>query len=268
MEKEIILAEKAQKFKYPHGFSTKNGGVSEGIYASLNLGMNRGDDKNKVIKNWDLFLDASGIKTHEFVCGNQVHGNNVHIATKADLRPAYGPGQLIEADGYVTKEKNVPLSVFTADCVPVLLEDSVHEVIGSVHSGWRSTVADIEGVAIKKMLSLGASCDDIHIAIGPSIDKCCFEVGNEVIEAVNALIGSDETSKLASKRHISDSEPGSVDKYMLDLRGVVKTRFMQLGIPEDNIEYVGGCTMCNPHKYYSHRYTNGNRGSLACIISM
>lgn len=258
MEKEKIVVEKAKKFIYPHGFSTRIGGVSDGIYASLNLGMNRGDAKEKVIKNWDLFREASGIKNEAFVCGNQVHGNNVHIAANADLRPAYGPGELIEADGYVTNESNVPLSVFTADCVPVLLEDSIAGVVGAVHSGWRSTVADIEKQAIKKMISLGSNPSDILIAIGPAIDKCCFEVGPEVIEAVNELIGSDNAAS-----YYAAKDNG---KFMLDLRGVVKKRFIQLGVLPENIEFVGGCTMCNHERYFSHRYTKGERGSLACII--
>lgn len=259
MKNEKILVEKATKFKYPHGFSTRIGGVSNGIYASLNLGMNRGDDKEKVIKNWDLFREACGITNEAFVCGNQVHGNNVHIATKADLRPAYGPGELIDADGYVTKERDVALSVFTADCVPILLEDSVNGVVGAVHSGWRSTVKDIEKEAIRKMILLGSDPSDILVAIGPAIDRCCFEVGGEVIDGVNALIGAEAAALLYEEK------PNG--KYMLDLRGVVKKRFVQLGVLPENIELVGGCTMCNHDKYFSHRYTNGERGSLACIIT-
>lgn len=259
MEKEKIVIEKAKNFKYPHGFSTRIGGVSEGIYASLNLGMNRGDDKDKVIKNWDMFREACGIKNEAFVCGNQVHGNNVHVATSADLRPAYGPGELFDADGYVTKESDVALSVFTADCVPILLEDSVNGVVGAVHSGWRSTVADIEKQAISKMVALGSNPSDILVAIGPAIDKCCFEVGSEVIDGVCNLIGSEVASSLY------DEKPNG--KFMLDLRGVVKKRFIQLGVLPENIELVGGCTMCNPDRYFSHRYTDGKRGSLACIIT-
>ena len=77
-----------------HGFSTRNGGVSTGVYSSLNLGLNRGDDEEKVKKNWELFLKACGIDGQAFVCGNQVHGKYVHIATKEDLRPAYGKGNV------------------------------------------------------------------------------------------------------------------------------------------------------------------------------
>lgn len=257
---EKVVIEKAENFKYNHGFSTRIGGVSEGIYASLNLGMNRGDDKDKVIKNWDLFLDKAKIKNRAFVCGNQIHGNNVHIATKKDLRPAYGPGELIDADGYVTNEPNVPLAIFTADCVPILLEDSVAKCVGAVHSGWRSTVSDIEGEAIKKLKMLGSNPENVKVAIGPAIDICCFEVGKEVCDGIDNLLGKDAAK---SFYYLKDN-----GKYMLDLRGVVKKRFTQLGVLDKNIEIVGDCTMCHPEKYWSHRYTKGIRGSLACVIEL
>lgn len=254
---------KSSLLSFPHGFSTRIGGVSEGIYDSLNLGMNRGDEIEKVKENWSRFLKACNINQETFVCGAQVHGTYVHIATKENLRPAYGPGEMVQADGYVTKEKNVPISIFTADCVPVLLEDSENKVIGAVHAGWRSAVGDIEKEAIDKMLFLGATTDSIHIAIGPAIDKCCFEVGEEVIVEINKLLSIssfEQSNAFYTKK--------SNGKYMLDLRGAVKERFLQLGISENNIEIVGECTMCHPKYFWSHRYTNGVRGSQASIISM
>lgn len=251
------VVEQSPHFRYPHAFSTRLGGVSEGIYDSLNLGMNRGDIRARVKENWNRFLKEAGISRKEFVCGNQVHGNNVHIATEKDLRPAFGPGELIAADGYVTNEKNVPLSIFTADCVPLLLEDSENGVIGAIHCGWRSTVGDIEGQAIEKMVSLGAKPEKIKAAIGPSIDKCCFEVGLDVIFDVKSLLGSEAEKYYTKKEN---------EKFMLDLRGVVGRRLELLGVKPENIERVGGCTMCHPDRYWSHRYTNGERGSLACII--
>ena len=251
------MIETAKNLQYPHAFSTRIGGVSEGIFSSLNLGLNRGDSEEKVIENWRRFLVEAGINRTEFVCGNQVHGKYVHIATALDLRPAYGAGKVIEADGFVTNERNVPLSVFTADCVPLLLEDHVNGVIGAIHCGWRSTVSDIEKEAVSKMLSLGANVSYIHGAIGPAIDKCCFEVGPEVIDKIGMLV--DNSSEFFTSRG---------EKYMLDLRGVVMERLMELGIPADNIELVGDCTFCHPEKYWSHRYTKGNRGSLACIIEI
>ncbi len=252
-----IEIETAHDFKYPHGFSTRIGGVSDGIYESLNLGMNRGDTRERVIVNWNRFLEAANISRREFVCGEQIHSNNVHIATAKDLRPAYGPGFMNKADGYVTNEPNVPLAIFTADCVPLLLEDSVNGVVGAIHCGWRSTVSDIESEAVAKMISLGANPANIHAAIGPAIDKCCFEVGSEVIDAVNRLLGREATEFYDAKEN---------GKFMLDLRGVVKERLLQLGLSGDNISLTGGCTMCHPERYFSHRASNGERGSLACII--
>ncbi len=249
--------------KSPHGFSTRRGGVSTGIFNSLNLGMNRGDDSNLVKENWRRFLEACNIHEEEFVCGKQVHGNYVHIATRDVARPAYGPGWMADADGYVTNERGLPLAVFTADCVPVLLEDIEGGVVAAVHCGWRSTVADIEKETIDKMVSLGASTTNIHIAIGPAICEKCFQVGREVIDAViNLLEGVDGADEL----YISDSE--NAGKYYLNLRGVVKKRFMMLGVPGKNIEISSECTMCQPGDYWSHRYTNGDRGSQANIIML
>lgn len=253
MPAEII---KSEFIISKHGFSTRNGGVSTGVYSSLNLGLNRGDDEEKVKKNWELFLEACGIDGQAFVCGNQVHGKYVHIATKEDLRPAYGKGNVVEADGFVTNEPGVPLAIFTADCVPVLLEDTKNKVIGAVHCGWRSAVADIEGEGLNKMLSLGAEKDEIRIAIGPAIEKCCFEVGPEVVEALRDLLKE-------------DAEPFVVprgDKYMVDLKGAVRQRFIQLGVKPGNIDIVDGCTLCEPERFWSHRYTGGVRGSQASVI--
>ena len=248
----------------PHGFSTRPGGVSDGMFESLNLGMNRGDDEARVTENWRRFLESSGIYQKEFVCGKQVHGNTVHIADRSDLRPAYGKGIMNECDGYVTSLPGVPLAIFTADCVPVLMHDPVKGVIGAVHCGWRSTVADIEKNAVDAFRSLGSDPADIRIAIGPAIEKCCFEVGGEVIDAVRELVGED-----AKKYYSPSTKKGSTnDKFMLDLKGVVRHRFIMLGVREENTGMIGECTMCHPEKYYSHRGTNGNRGSLASVISL
>ncbi len=241
----------------PHGFSTRTGGVSDGMFASLNLGMNRGDEPARVTENWRRFLESSDVTRKEFVCGKQVHGNKVHIAGASDLRPAYGKGYMNECDGYVTAERNVPLAIFTADCVPVLMQDAQKNIVGAIHCGWRSAVADIEKNAVDAFVSLGSDPADICVALGPAIDRCCFEVGAEVVDAVKDLIGPAASSFYEARG----------EKFMLDLRGVVAERFRMLGIKPEHIEKVGECTMCHPDRYYSHRGTKGNRGSLACVIS-
>lgn len=275
-----------------HGFSTRFGGVSEEIYHSLNLGRNRGDIPERVNENWRRFLESCGITEKKAVWGTQVHGNYIAVVDKKDLLHLGKTNPYMEADGFVTKEAGVPLVVFTADCVPVLLEDKEHGVIAAVHSGWRSTVADIEGEAVKKMTELGAEVKTICAALGPAIDRCCFEVGAEVIEGVQKLLGEATAKKYydtvkqqnrkqegskkkmvvsAAKQEYEEAEENLAadspeKKFHLDLRGVIVERFCQLGVPRENIELVGGCTMCNHERYWSHRYTKGERGSLAAVI--
>lgn len=256
---------KAKNIHSPHGFSTRTGGVSSGFFESLNLGIKRGDEIENVKENWSRFLESADIHQKEFVCGNQIHSNLVHVASREDLREAYAPGHVYEVDGYVTNERNVPLVVFNADCIPVLLEDYEAKIVSAVHCGWRSTVADIEKNAIDKMLELGASTANIHVAIGPAIEKCCFEVGPEVVDAASKLLGLDAYKSYAVKSRTGED---GIERYKLDLKGVLEARLIQLGIKKENIERVGGCTMCNPKMYFSHRYTGGKRGSLAGVIML
>ena len=248
---------KAKQIHFPHGFSTRTGGVSEGIFSSLNLGMSRGDDAEKVKENYRRFFRSCDIREDRFVCGRQVHGHNVMIVDADDARAAYGYDALYEADGYVTAAQKVPLVIFTADCIPLLLADEKNRVVAAVHSGWRSTVQDIERVAIEKMLSCGAELNEIHACIGPAIGKCCFEVGREVIDAVETLLGTAAASFYDSKTN---------GKYMLDLKAVLKESLLRSGISADHIEVISDCTMCLPERYWSHRYTNGARGSQAAVI--
>ncbi|MCR5277890.1 MAG: peptidoglycan editing factor PgeF [Lachnospiraceae bacterium] len=242
---------------YPHGFSTRTGGVSTGIFESLNLGMNRGDDPELVKENYRRFLSSCGIEKEEFVCGEQVHGNNVMVVGKEHARPPYGYDELFMADGYVTAEAGVPLVIFIADCIPLLMADEKAGVVASVHCGWRSTVADIEGNAVKLMQSLGATPGNIRACIGPAIGRCCFEVGSEVIEAVNTLLGTEANDLYELKAN---------GKYMLDLKGALARRLTNIGLDEGNVEIVKDCTMCMPERYWSHRYTKGVRGSQAAVI--
>lgn len=242
----------------PHAFSTRLGGVSEGVYESLNLGLNRGDEPERVMENWRIFGKACGIPTERLVYGKQVHEANVRIVGREDLHALDDPRTWEPADGYVTKEAHVPLVIFTADCTPLLMHDPVAGVIAAVHCGWRSTVADIEGEAVNKMLSLGSHAADIRAAIGPCIGPCCFETGAEVPAALRDLLGADAERFIRPKQ----------EKFMVDLGGAVLQRLRQLGLTEDHIENAGECTMCAPQRYWSHRYTKGVRGSQANIIML
>lgn len=239
-----------------HAFSTRLGGVSTGALASLNLGSNRGDAPERVFRNYDLLGEATDIPVRHMAFTKQVHGNAVRTVTEADVH-VFGTEVPYEADGLVTKVPGLALICFTADCVPVLLADRSHGVIAAVHCGWRSSVADILGNAVTAMCSLGAAPDCIHAAIGPAISACCFEVGAEVIAAVEQWLPGDTDGLY---------RPGTPGKYYLDLKAANARRLMQLGLAAEQIEISEECTVCAHETYWSHRFTGGKRGSQGALI--
>jgi YfiH family protein len=241
-----------------HAFTTRLGGASTGAFQSLNLGENRGDDPDCVRENYRRLGAATGIDTSHMVFSRQVHEHTVRIAAETDRRALYTPIDYT-ADGLVTNLRGLPLIIFTADCVPVLLCDPVNGVIGAVHCGWRSTVRDILGEAVGEMCTLGANPAEIRAAIGPAIGACCFETGPEVPEAISTLLGGG-TAGLVSPR------PGVPGKFLVDLRGANARRLTQLDLMPEHIAVSGECTMCSHEKYWSHRHTKGVRGTQAALI--
>lgn len=234
--------------------------MSGGIFESLNLGrLQLGDEPEKVAENWRIFGRVCGIDTARFVHGTQVHGNTVRVAGPEDAH-AITESSSLEADGYVTNIPGLPLAVFTADCAPLLMQEPEAGIAAAVHCGWRSTAADIEAEAIRKMQALGADTAKIRAAVGPCIRQCCFQTGLEVAEAMEALLG-EKLNELCKP----DAAAG---KVLLDLPGVVKRRLLQLGVLEENIDDLGLCTKCHPELFWSHRRLGMSRGSQASIIML
>lgn len=247
----------APNIKARHAFTTRYGGVSEGIWSSLNLGENRGDAAENVIENYRRVKQATEIDTERMVFTRQVHGKVVRIATEEDVHTLMTPVPY-DADGLVTNLPGLAITCFIADCVPLLMHDEKNGVIAAVHCGWRSTVQDIMAEAVQQMIALGAEPGEIQAAIGAAIGACCFETGPEVPEAVYALLPND---------HDGLVRPGDAkDKYYVDLRQAIRRRLMQLGVPSGNIVVSDECTMCSREKYWSHRATNGQRGHQAAMI--
>lgn len=242
-----------------HAFTTRFGGVSGGVYSSLNLGENRGDEAENVIENHRRLFDALELDPSRKVFTRQVHGAEVRTVTEADAHELFAPIPY-EADGLVTNVPGLALVIFIADCVPVLLCDREAGVVAAVHCGWRGTVGDILGAALEKMCGLGARPESIRAAVGPSIGYCCFETGPEVPGAIDELL-SGETQGLIR-------QGANYGKCMVDLRGVNARRLTQLGLSKANIEVSGECTMCMSEKYWSHRATGGVRGSQAAVIAL
>lgn len=248
----------APVIEMPHAFTTRLGGVSTGHLESLNLSVRRGDTEENVRENWKRLQNATGLHLERAVYARQIHSNQVHVATSADAQAPWLEPRF-ECDGFVTNEPGLPVIIFMADCLPVLLCDKEHGVVAAVHCGWRSSVSDILGNAVGKMISLGARPEFISAAIGPGIGKCCFEVGPEVVKAAEDLLKAD-ISDLVRK--------GEGDRAFLDLKAVNARRLEQLGLDPKRIAISDLCTMCHPDVFWSHRKTNGKRGVQAAIIEL
>jgi YfiH family protein len=240
-----------------HAFTTRYGGVSDGIYKTLNLGQNMGDDPLKVRMNYDILGAALGFSPERLALSRQVHKTDIRCATKDNTYPPFGDIPY-EADGLITGEKDLPLIVFTADCVPILLFDPVGCAIGAVHAGWRGTTQDIAGKAVLEMTRcFGSRPEDIRVAVGPSISACCYETGRDVADAVGAL-GSG-----AGKYAVPHD-----GKFMVDLKGLNVWLLERAGLLAENVDISPECTSCRSDKYWSHRKTHGRRGSQASVIML
>lgn len=240
-----------------HLFTTRHGGVSTGYLSSLNLIFGHGDEPENIRENFRRVAALLGAGPDDCAVTKQVHGNVVRTVSMADRHACLSPVPY-EADGVVTATPGLPIFCWTADCVPVLLCDPDAFVVGAIHCGWRSSVSDILRNALDAMTALGAEPARIRAAIGPSIGSCHFETDADVPESIRSWIGSEQAERYLTLR--------SDGKYLVDLRGANACRLRQLGLRTENIDISDECTVCSHDKYWSHRYTKGQRGGQAAAI--
>lgn len=238
-----------------HGFSTRFGGVSGGYLASLNLGMHRGDAPENVEENYARLGAAIGFSPADTVFTRQVHGDRVErVGRQQRGRGLRFPVQE-PCDGLITNEPGVALTVFSADCTPILLYDPVKRAIGAVHAGWRGTAAQIAKRAVEGMCREFGCCPaDIRAAIGPCISMCCFETDGDVPQAMLASFGE------AAQEHIRPVG----EKYYVNLKGLNALALRQAGVR--TLDIAQACTACQPQRFWSHRRVGNERGSLAAVI--
>ncbi len=259
-EKDGVVTLKCCKFDefqgVHHGFSTRHGGVSTGVCASLSFAYNR-EPEEVVDENFRRFSAANHLPFESLVLTHQTHTAHVEVVDET-FQHQGRHRKLRETDGLVTATPELGLCCFTADCVPILLADPRQKVVAAVHSGWRGTVGKIAAEAVKKMVALGAKAEDLYAAIGPSIGPCCFEVGPEVQAEFDKAFGKALPS-------VSSSRP---EHFMVDLWAANEQVLQQAGLAKNHIFTAKICTFCNNQDYFSHRYTNGARGSLVAMIGM
>lgn len=240
-----------------HGFSTRQGGVSQGPWASLNLRVDHEDDPANLAENYRRFCAILSADSARSVLSRQVHETTVRIVTSADC----GKGLLRErdysADALITNERQLPIFVFSADCGLLLLHDPVHHAVGAIHAGWRGCAAGIvEKTVVEMGRVYGSHPADLQAAIGPCIGPCCFETDGDVPEGMLAGLGEAAVPYLEQR--------GS--KWHVDLAGLNRQWLLRAGLLPEHIDTCDLCTACHPQLFWSHRKMGNMRGLQTAAI--
>lgn len=244
----------AEGISVPHGFTTRLGGVSKGALSSLNLGMHRGDFPENVEENYRILGNALGFDPEKVVLTRQTHSDIIRQVTGEDHR-GFDHHAYPECDALITNVPDVTLVIFTADCTPILLHDPVTGAVGAAHAGWRGTAADIAGKTVRKMAEqFGCVPSHIRAAIGPNIGQCHFETDEDVPKAMIEEFG-EAVLPFIDKRG---------EKFHSDLKRINALALRRAGVVE--IEISEECTYCSHERFWSHRFTGGNRGSQGAVI--
>ena len=245
-----------------HGFSTRLGGVSQGIYSSMNLSFTRGDEEKAVKENYRRIAEAIGFSYDSIVCSDQTHTTNVlRVGQKDCGNGITHPRPYTDVDGLITDEPGVTLATFYADCVPLYLVDPVRKAIGLSHSGWRGTVGKIGKVTVEAMVKeFGCKPENMIAAIGPSICMDCYEVSEDVANEFRNAYREEIWSRLMESK--------GNGKYQLNLWEACRENFLEASILPEHIHMPQICTCCNPEFLFSHRASKGKRGNLAAFLAL
>ncbi len=245
--------------KLCHGFTTRLGGVSEGIFSSLNLSFQRGDKKEHVEENFRRLAGSIGTTPDRFVASDQTHTANLRIVTKTDAgKGIVRAKDYSDVDGLITNETDLVLFLSFADCVPVYFYDPVHNVIALSHSGWKGTVQEIGKRTVWLMEhKFQSRPGDILAAIGPSICRDCYEVSSDVADQFSSLFPAEQDQILI---------PKGKGKYQLDLWKANEYILLSAGIKKEHLTITDLCTCCNKELLFSHRGSCGKRGNLGAFL--
>jgi YfiH family protein len=271
---EVLKVEGWKQYEWLlHGFSTRDGGISQ-VYggSTLNLGWTKEDDSTSVTENRRRFLRAvCGEHSGSVLVGvKQVHSNIVRVVKKENgalegrLQTQEGKA-LLEGDGLISDVPGVLLGVGTADCVPVLVVDVAKRVVAAFHAGWRGTVARIveRGIAMMQQ-EYGSQAGDMVAAVGPSIGPCCYTVGEEVCSEFGRQFG------YAKELFVRTAGAGEL---RLNLWEANRRQLLDAGVPEARITMMGECTACTRNlsgamRYFSHRAQHGIAGRMLNVVGV
>ena len=205
-----------------HCFFSKHGGVSEGIYSSLNCGLGSNDNKNNVLNNLAIVSKKIGVSKNNLFIMNQTHSNRVVTISENNKNI-----QRIGSDALITRNKNIAISVLTADCVPILLYEKVNRIVACIHAGWRGAVNGIIKNTLNEIVNISKN-NKIYVAVGPCIGAKNYEVGKEFY---------DKFTK-ESEKNKKFFFPNQKNKFLFDLRKYVNSKITEFDIKHvDNIDF-------------------------------
>ena len=222
-----------------HAFFTREGGVSDGIYASLNGGIGSRDAPEKVRENRARMAQALGVAATHFVTCYQIHSPDVIVATEPWTRE-----NAPRADAIVTRVPGLAIGVSTADCGPILFAEAQTGVVGATHAGWKGALTGVLEATVAAMEKLGAERSRISAALGPMIRQPNYEVGAEFVERFTAAAASNARFFAPAARP---------SHAMFDLPGYIRSRLERAEIK--SIEDLGLCTYADPARFFSYRRT-------------
>ena len=242
-----------------HGFSTRKGGVSTGIFSSMNLNFKRGDDPDAVMENYRRMAAALNMRVEDMVLSDQTHTTNVRVITEEDRgKGILKPQDYSDVDGMITNVPGIVLVTSYADCVPLYFVDPVRKAIGLSHSGWKGTVGHIGQKTVEKMHEVyGSEPKDIVAAIGPSISLKSFEVGTELVETFRASeVWTKEDTETLFWIH------PDTHKYHIDLWRANRLQLLYEGVEESHILQADLCTYEQVDELFSARRLGINSGRI------
>lgn len=236
--------------EYPelvHGVFLRHGGVSTGLYNSLNTRLAGKDTLSNVFENYNRICNSLNIDENKLCKAKQAHTDNVEYITQ-NIINEFNIHSLNykEIDGYITNEENIFTVVTTADCIPVIIYDPIRKVVANVHSGWKGTTKQIYLKAINKMLNeFNCKVQDLIVCLGPSIGKCCFTSKEESFKENFIKVWPEQEKYIFYDK----------DKFHIDLKYLIKRDLESIGVKKENICDANICTKCNNNDFYSYRVT-------------
>mgnify|MGYP006107444213 FL=1 len=246
----MFFSKKFKTFKnIKHCFFSKNGGVSQGIYNSLNCGLGSEDKKKNVLNNLNIVSNKMGVNIENLFTMNQTHSNKVVVIDDTNKHI-----QRVNSDALVTSQKNITISVLTADCVPILIYDEVNKIIGSVHAGWKGAAGGIIENTLNEFFKINKN-GKINVAIGPCIGVGNYEVGREFFSKFIQLSKKNNNFFIETKNN----------KFFFNLRKYINSKFEDLRV--NHVENIDFDTFSENKKFFSFRRSRqvGEKDYGRCI---